>query len=158
MRNIYLGLGSNIGNKKAHLERALERITKFLTVLRVSSLYETAPVGNLDQDWFLNAVIEVDAEQNPRELMDVLLGLESDMGRHRGVLGGPRTIDIDILFFHSKIIEREDLQIPHPRLWERRFVLEPLMELCPKFVHPVLKITVTDMTRQLGTRQEIRRL
>lgn len=158
MRDIYLGLGSNIGNKKAHLERALEHITGFMTILRVSSLYETAPVGNLNQDWFLNAVIEVDAEQSPRELMDVLLGLESDMGRCRETLGDPRTIDMDILFFNSKIVEREDLQIPHPRLRERRFVLEPLMELCPQFVHPVLKITVTDMTRQLGDQQEIRRL
>jgi len=90
--------------------------------------------------------------------MDLLLSLESDMGRRREASGDPRTIDIDILFFSSKIVRKEDLQIPHPRLQERRFVLAPLMELCPQFVHPVLKITVTDLARQLGTQQEIRRL
>ena len=158
MRDIYLGLGSNIGDKKSHLERALEHITKFMTVLRVASLYETAPVGNFNQDWFLNTVIEVDTEQDSCELMDLLLSLESDMGRRREASGDPRTIDIDILFFSSKIVRKEDLQIPHPRLQERRFVLAPLMELCPQFVHPVLKITVTDLARQLGTQQEIRRL
>ena len=158
MRDIYLGLGSNIGDKRAHIKRAIERIAELVTVRRVSSFYETAPVGFLDQDWFLNCVIEVETERTARQLAPLLLGLELEMGRRREIPGGPRTIDIDILFHGSAVVDEEGLQIPHPRLHERLFVLEPLTELCPDFVHPILGIGVAELARKLAGKQQIRRL
>ena len=158
MRDIYLGLGSNIGDKRAHIARAIGRIAELVTVRRVSSFYETAPVGFLDQDWFLNGVIELESEITARELAPLLLGLELEMGRRRDVSGGPRTIDIDILFHGSEVIDEQDLQIPHPRLHERLFVLAPLTELCPDFVHPILGITVAKLTQKLAGKQQIRPL
>ena len=107
MPDSYLGLGSNIGDKRAHIERAIERIAAFMTVRRVSSFYETAPVGYLDQDWFLNCAIEVETARTARELAPLLLGLELEMGRRRELPGGPRTIDVDILFHGSEVIDEE---------------------------------------------------
>ena len=158
MRDIYLGLGSNIGDKRAHIARAIGRIAELVTVRRVSSFYETAPVGFLDQDWFLNGVIELESEITACELAPLLLGLELEMGRRRDVSGGPRTIDIDILFHGSEVIDEQDLQIPHPRLHERLFVLAPLTELCPDFVHPILGIAVAKLTQKLAGKQQIRPL
>ena len=158
MRDVYLGLGSNIGDKRAHIKRAIERIAELVTVRRVSSFYETAPVGFLDQDWFLNGAIEVETERTARELAPLLLGLELEMGRRREVPGGPRTIDIDILFHGSEVIDEAGLQIPHPRLHERLFVLEPLTELCPDLAHPILGIGVAELARKLAGKQQIRRL
>ncbi len=158
MRDIYLGLGSNIGDKRAPIEQAIERIAELVTVRRVSSFYETAPVGFLDQDWFLNCVIEVETDRTARQLAPLLLGLELEMGRRREVPGGPRTIDIDILFHGTEVIDEEGLQIPHPRLHERLFVLEPLRELCPDLVHPILGIGVAELARKLAGKQQIRRL
>ena len=158
MPDSYLGLGSNIGDKRAHIERAIERIAAFMTVRRVSSFYETAPVGYLDQDWFLNCAIEVETARTARELAPLLLGLELEMGRRRELPGGPRTIDVDILFHGSEVIDEEGLQIPHPRLHERLFVLAPLTELCPDLVHPVIGTTVAELARKLAGKQRIRRL
>ena len=155
MHEIYLGIGSNIGDRRSHCERALECLAESMTVLQVSSFYETEPVGHLDQSWFLNYAIEVDTDENPTTLMTTLLNLEHDMGRHRKTPGGPRTIDIDILFYASKIVKEKNLQIPHPRLHHRRFVLEPLTEICPNFVHPVLGITVAELTAKLGAHQKV---
>ena len=158
MRDIYLGLGSNIGDKRAHIKRAIERIAELVTVRRVSSLYGTAPVGYLDQDWFLNCAIEVETDRGARELAPLLLGLELEMGRRRELPGGPRTIDIDMLFHGTEVIDDDGLQIPHPRLHERLFVLEPMTELCPDLVHPVIGTTVAELARKLAGKQRIRRL
>ena len=158
MPDSYLGLGSNIGDKRARIERAIERIAEFMTVRRVSSFYETAPLGYLDQDWFLNCAIEVETKRTARELAPLLLGLELEMGRRRELPGGPRTIDVDILFHGSEVIDEEGLQIPHPRLHERLFVLEPMTELRPDLVHPVIGTTVAELARKLAGKQRIRRL
>ena len=158
MRDVYLGLGSNIGNKRAHIELAIARIAESMAVQRLSSLYETAPVGFLDQDWFLNCVVEVETERTAREAADLLRGLELEMGRRRETPGGPRTIDIDILFFGTEIIDEQGLQVPHPRLHQRLFVLAPMTELRADFVHPVLGVTVAEAARKLEGTQEIRRI
>ena len=158
MRDIYLGLGSNLGEKAARIEQAIDRIADSMTVRRVSSFYETAPVGLLDQDWFLNCAIEVETNRPPRELVSLLLRMELEMGRRRGIPGGPRTIDIDLLFYGKAVLDEEDLQAPHARLHERLFVLAPLTELCPDFVHPVLGVTVAEAARKLAGTQEVRRV
>ncbi len=158
MRDVYLGLGSNIGNKTARIQLAIARIAESMVVQRLSSLYETAPVGFLDQDWFLNCVVEVETERTAHEAADLLGGLELEMGRRRETPGGPRTIDIDILFFGTEIIDEKGLQVPHPRLHQRLFVLAPMAELRADFVHPVLGVTVAEAARKLAGTQEIRRV
>lgn len=158
MREIYLGLGSNLGDAQRNITRATELLEKNTQVIRGSSLYRTEPVGFQDQDWFLNCAIEVESELPPRELLSFVLSVEEEMGRVRTIPGGPRTIDIDILFYGPQVIEEEGLKVPHPRLHERLFVLAPLAELCPGFVHPVLETPVGDLADRHFSRQAIQKL
>lgn len=135
---IFLGLGTNEGDRLWFLRQALGNLCQFLSVdVRVvSSVYETEPVGYADQEWFLNAVIELESMTSPDVLLSVIRDIEKKLLRHRVVRWGPRTIDIDILCFGEQIIERPDLQVPHPRLKERRFVLEPFAEIAPAWRYP----------------------
>lgn len=130
MPRAFLGLGSNLGDRLAHLRRAVELLEeRGIAVLRSSRVYETDPVGGPDQPDYLNAVLEVDAEGTARELLETCLWIEEAMGRMRGERWGPRTIDLDVLSFGDEEIEEPDLRIPHPRMHERAFVLAPLLEL-----------------------------
>jgi 2-amino-4-hydroxy-6-hydroxymethyldihydropteridine diphosphokinase len=135
----YVGLGSNLGDREATLRRALELLGEGVVVVAVSSFRETEPWGYDDQPAFLNAAAAVDTELSPRELLDALLEVERTLGRTRdGPRYGPRTIDLDLLLYGDEVIDEDGLKIPHPRLHERRFVLEPLADLAPQLVVPGL--------------------
>ena len=157
MKTVYLGLGSNVGDREAELRTAIRKMNSHeLRVKRVSSVYETEPMYNPDQGPFLNAVVEAETKLFPMRLLLRVANIELDMGRKREVLNGPRNIDIDVLLFGSAVVKMPALQIPHPRLHERRFVLEPLAELAPGLRHPVLDKTVAELLSVLpagGTRK-----
>ena len=146
MKRIYLSLGSNLGDREANLRGAVERLAgRDVRVLRTSRIYETEPVDYRDQAWFLNQVVEAETALFPLQLLTRTARLERDLGRKRTLPKGPRTIDIDILFYASAVIETLKLEIPHPRIADRRFVLVPLSELAPDLRHPVTNRTVRQM-------------
>src|SRR6202521_6052044 len=129
---IYLSLGSNLGDRTANLERAIAVLPEGgVRVLRQSSLYETEPVDFLAQPWFLNCVVEGETSLMPRQLLHALQGIERKFGRKKRIPRGPRVIDLDILFYGASVMRTEEVEIPHPRLHQRRFVLVPLAELAP---------------------------
>jgi 2-amino-4-hydroxy-6-hydroxymethyldihydropteridine diphosphokinase len=132
----YVGLGSNLGDRHASLRRALELLALHVRVLAVSSLRETEPVGVVDQPRFVNAAAELETELPAVGLLDVLLTVERELGRERRERWGPRTIDLDLLLYGTETIDVPGLTVPHARLHERRFVLEPLAELAPELVVP----------------------
>ena len=132
----YVGLGSNLGNREGTLRRALELLAERIVVAKVSSFRVTDPVGVLDQPRFVNAAARVETELSPRDLLDVLLRVERELGRERRERWGPRTIDLDLLLYGDSVVAQPGLAVPHPRLHERRFVLEPLAELDPALVVP----------------------
>jgi 2-amino-4-hydroxy-6-hydroxymethyldihydropteridine diphosphokinase len=136
----YVGLGANLGEREATLRRAIELIGRDgLEVVAVSTFRETEPVGYIDQPRFLNAAVAVETELTPRELLDRLLAVERELGRTReGPRYGPRTIDLDLLAYGDEIVDEPGLRVPHPRLAERRFALEPLADLDPALVVPGL--------------------
>ena len=158
MKVVYLGLGSNVGNRSRNLRRALEELqARDLRLRRASSLYETEPIGLREQPWFLNQVAEFETELPPLQLLERIRRVEKAMGRKRVVVNGPRTIDIDILLHGSTVMKTSELEIPHPRYRERRFVLEPLAELNPALKDPETGQTVAvllDVVRgQISRRQ-----
>lgn len=143
MNKTYLLLGSNMGNSKMQLSKAISLIQEQIgKTLRQSSLYTTAAWGNTKQPDFLNQVVILETELSAEQTMQHILRIEKKMGRIRTVKNAPRIIDIDILFFNKEIILQDDLIIPHPQIKNRRFVLVPLNELSPNFKHPVLKKTI----------------
>jgi len=148
LKTIYLGLGSNIGDRRALLEDALHRIAAAgITITKRSTVIETEPAYVLNQPRFLNMVIEAKTTLMPRALLRTLQRIERDMGRRKIVDKGPRCIDIDILFYGDVVMCTKDLTIPHASLHERRFVLEPLNEIAPRLVHPVLRKPVSELAR-----------
>jgi 2-amino-4-hydroxy-6-hydroxymethyldihydropteridine diphosphokinase len=161
VKTIYLSLGSNIGDRETHLKAALDRLPEAgVTVLRVSPIYETEPVDGAEGRWFLNLVAEAETEVFPLQLLSRLQRLERALGRVRRVVNGPRTIDIDILMYGQTVMQRPELEIPHPRMTERRFVLVPLADLAPELRHPVTRRTVRDLleaapSQVVRARQEI---
>ena len=134
----YIGLGSNLGDREANIIAALERLadTSDVRVLRRSSFYETAPVGVLDQPWFLNGVAEIGTGLRPRDLLNLLKQTERALGRRRGRRWGERLIDLDLLLYGQESVAEPDLVVPHPELWRRLFVLVPLAELWPDLQTP----------------------
>jgi len=145
---VYLSLGSNLGDREGNLRAALDR----LHPVRISPIYETEPVDYTDQPLFLNLVAEMDTSLSPRDLLRFTQMIEEDLGRVRGIPKGPRTLDIDILFYNGLVVQEPGLEIPHPRLAERRFVLEPLANLAPDLRHPVTGQTVQQMLQHLAVR------
>ncbi len=145
MPGVYLGLGSNIGDREAHITQALQLISEICEVKKKSHLYLTEPVGDIKQDWFLNNVIEVKTELDPEHLLSSIKSIERTIGRVKTVKNGPRIIDIDILFYGDQIVQTKNLIIPHPLLHERLFVLQPMLDLNPDFVHPVLKKSILEL-------------
>jgi 2-amino-4-hydroxy-6-hydroxymethyldihydropteridine diphosphokinase len=156
---VYLSLGSNLGDREANLRTAIEKLKRIGNPVAVSSFYETEPVEVAPtQPWFLNCAVKLDTEKMPRQLIAAILALEQDMGRQRKQQKGPRTIDIDILLFGSSVIEIPSLTIPHPKLHQRRFVLEPLAEIAPDARHPVFKRTVRELRDALPAGQTVRKV
>src|SRR5438045_1324900 len=141
MKAVYLSLGSNLGDREANLRAVLDR----LNPRRVSPIYETEPVDHTAQPFFLNLVAEVETALMPMQLLTHTQRIERDLGRKRTIPKGPRIIDLDLLFYGTSIVSAKRLQIPHPRLHERRFVLEPLADLAPDLRHPVTHRTVREM-------------
>ena len=157
-KQVYLSLGSNLGDRAANLNAAIHRLGKLGEVAAVSSFYETEPIELTTQPWFLNCALQLDTEKMPRQLLSGVLAIEREMGRRREQKKGPRNIDIDILLFGNSIIEARGLTIPHPAMHQRRFVLEPLAEIAPEARHPVFKRTVRELRDALPAGQEVRKL
>lgn len=155
----YLGLGANLGDRRANLQAGLDALpVSGLRLLRVSPVYETEPVDVRDQPWFLNLVAEIRTALPPRELLARTQWIEQRAGRRRTIPKGPRTLDIDILFYGRLIIDEPGLAIPHPRLPDRRFVLAPLADLAPGFRDPRSGRTVRELLAAAPPGQEVRRL
>src|SRR6202165_687480 len=154
---VYLSLGSNLGGRDANLRAAITELAEAgVRVTQVSSFYETEPVDFLEQAWFLNCAVEGETDVPALELMRALRGIELRMGSKKLVVKGPRLIDMDILLYGSETIDSPELQVPHPRMHLRRFVLVPLAEIAPHAVHPNLKKTTKQLLAETPDRSMVR--
>jgi 2-amino-4-hydroxy-6-hydroxymethyldihydropteridine diphosphokinase len=155
---VFIGLGSNLGDRRANIFEALDRIRKQpdIRILKESSLYESEPHGDA-KTWFVNGVIEIETEFAPEQLLKRLKAIETAMGRKRvkGKRWGSRIIDLDILFYGSLVLRKRTLTIPHPEVANRRFVLLPLSELAPQLIHPVLQASVSDLLASVKDQKRI---
>jgi 2-amino-4-hydroxy-6-hydroxymethyldihydropteridine diphosphokinase len=155
---VYLGLGSNLGDRERNLNRALKELERLnsLEILKKSSLYETEPVGLKEQNWFLNAVIKAKARIPPLSLFYLLKGIEKKLGRVKGEKWGPRRIDLDLLLYDSMVMNEDKLILPHSRMHRRKFVLIPLLELDKRARHPVLNLTFKKLLENIEESQEVK--
>jgi 2-amino-4-hydroxy-6-hydroxymethyldihydropteridine diphosphokinase len=163
MEKVFIGIGGNLGDAREVCLRAIEalRQCREIDVEATSSLYRSKPVGPVEQDWFINGVAQCRSRLEPEALLGTLMDIEAQFGRKREVRWGPRTLDLDLLAFGDRIMVLPNLRIPHPRLHERLFVLVPLAEIAPGWVHPELRMTAQDLLKRLdvaATGQEILRL
>lgn len=155
---VYLSLGSNIGDRLANLRAAIAALSRAgIHVKQISSVYETEPVDYLEQSWFYNCVLEAETSLDPVVLLHALQAIESLMGSKKEIPKGPRIIDLDILFYGSETISTHELEIPHPRLHHRRFVLVPLAEIAPEFCHPALHATAAGLLARVSDHSEVHR-
>lgn len=156
----YIGIGSNVGDKVSQCEKAISEIVKVdrHKLLAKSSLFKTQPIGYTSQDWFVNGVIKIETDLEPFDLLRALKVIESHLGRKETFRWGPRAIDLDILIFDEKEIHTEELQIPHPLIHERQFVLIPLAEIDRNLIHPVLKKSIQELLEDFKEDQGIEKL
>src|SRR3974390_1217174 len=159
MTTVYLALGSNIGNREENLRTAIYSLADAgLSIKKHASIYETEPVDYLDQDWFLNAVLEAETPLEPAALLKILRGIEHSMGSKKAFAKGPRLIDLDILLYGDEVIDTPELQVPHPRMLDRKFVLAPLAEIAPKLRHPYWPADVAEILANSPDPSEVRKL
>ncbi len=151
MANVFIGLGSNIGDRKKNIAEAINLLSNSPDVKleKTSSLYITEPIGYVGQDWFLNSVVEITTSLSPRDLLYQCQAIEEQMGRVRTMQWGPRIIDLDIILYGDEVIEDDELIIPHPNMHKRRFVLLPLVEIAPDVLHPKLNKTASELLQVL---------
>jgi 2-amino-4-hydroxy-6-hydroxymethyldihydropteridine diphosphokinase len=156
---VYLSLGSNLGDRAKNLRDAIAALRKAgVSVTRISSNYETEPVDYRDQPWFLNCALEAETELQAAALLKVLRQIEAEMGSHKAVPKGPRLIDLDILLYDDETFDTPELQVPHPRMHLRRFVLEPLAEIAANARHPVSGLSVAEMLAKSTDKSTVRKL
>ena len=155
MAKVYLGLGSNVGNKLTNIKKTVSHLKKILKVKKISPVYKTEPVGYKHQDWFLNCVVEAETHNKALELLNLLKSIEKKLKRKKTIRYGPRIIDIDILFYDDKIIKSKNLQIPHPRMHKRLFVLMPFSKINPNFIHPKYKKTIMELKNKLKNKKGV---
>lgn len=148
---IYIALGTNLGDRPANLRAALRALPTAVTIIEESPVYETPPWGYKDQPAFLNMVIKAETDLEPESLLKYLKQLEAELGREQNFRWGPRLIDLDILFYDDLAIDTPPLVIPHPRLHERAFVLVPLMDIAPNFVHPKIQKQINELASEIDT-------
>jgi 2-amino-4-hydroxy-6-hydroxymethyldihydropteridine diphosphokinase len=154
---IFLSLGSNLGDRAANIDRAIHALPAAgVHVLRRSLMYETEPVDLLEQPWFLNCVVEGETSLTPQQLLKALQVVAGQIGPPKTIARGPRVIDLDILLYGERVIATPDLEIPHPRMAERLFVLVPLVELAPDFLHPTLQVSIRELLAVTADHSEIR--
>ncbi len=152
----YISAGSNLEDPKSNLEFALKSLQEQNTLLKVSSYFETEPVGFSDQPWFLNIVVGLKTRLAPHNLLELCQEIENSCGRVRTFPNAPRTLDLDILLYGNRIINEDNLVVPHPRLHNRRFVLEPLVEIAAEEIHPLLNRSFRELLEACEDRSEVR--
>ena len=158
-QTVYLSLGSNVGDRAKNLQNAIAALADAgVEVVRVSSIYETEPVDLREQPWFLNCVVEAQTNLPPLGLLEALRAIEARLGSKKLVPKGPRVIDVDILLYGAETIDTPELQVPHPRMHLRRFVLTPLAEIAPQSRHPVSGLTAAEMLASTEDKSQVRKL
>jgi 2-amino-4-hydroxy-6-hydroxymethyldihydropteridine diphosphokinase len=158
MHTVYLGLGSNQGNKDGNLRQSLHALerSQTVTITAISKFYCSAPVGYLQQDWFLNAVVQARTDLRPLSLLQKLKMLEFEGGREKTrIRFGPRPIDLDLLLYDQQVIDTPVLILPHPRMHKRRFVLKPFCDINPEVIHPILKVTVEELLSRIDDSDQV---
>src|SRR5262249_19639824 len=155
--NIYLSLGSNLGDRAANLRSAIDALPPTVRVTKISSFYETEPVDFLDQPWFLNCVVEAETSLAPLDLLRALRKIEQQLGSKKEFAKGPRLLDIDILLYGNETIALPELQIPHPRMLQRNFVLAPLAEVAPSLKHSTWKANAAELFRASSDKSQVKR-
>lgn len=157
MAKVLLGLGSNVGKPVDNLSKAIGKLSETASILQVSSLYRSEPVGYANQDWFLNCALVAETSLQPQALLERILEIETLLGRVRTIRNGPRTIDIDILLYDGLQLEGPPLTVPHPRMHERAFVLRPAAEIAPAWQHPLLRLSIKTLSEILPAAEKIER-
>jgi 2-amino-4-hydroxy-6-hydroxymethyldihydropteridine diphosphokinase len=154
LAEVYLGIGSNLGDRTGNLLRAVDALREVSAGVEVSPFYETSPQGFGGQPAFVNAACRLWTRLDPFELLEIIVGIQADIGTHRSFVNGPRAIDLDILVFGRWMIDTPALTIPHPRVAEREFVLRPLADIAPGLFHPVLGDTIEALLRRMASSDE----
>ena len=158
MKTAYISLGSNMGDREQFILAAIQALgARGIRIVRQSSIYSTAPVDVATQNWFLNCVLEIETELMPRQLLKTFHEIENELGRKHTVRRGPRVIDLDILFYGTSVIRTLELEVPHPRLAQRRFVLVPMVEIAPELRHPLENKSMEELLAETEDRSVVHR-